>query len=788
MANIKNAAVPHYSKYNGKIFFAVRVCPANTSIEPYTVYRRWDEFLDLSAKLATVFPSASPDPNDPSTIFRRIPRLSKKVTLFATASTHTSRRDELDLFVRHMVNLPRAVTSFPLVRDFFSIKMNGLDGRQPPSPNTSPSPAQSPHFESKLANQTLSRQGHQQTLQGQQVLKKKPSKQALQSSSQVQEPVQARAFRPTLAAKRSTPDLRRFVTSSSKDCFASSLEEEEQPPLPKPASQYPALDKFSFPPRKAPDCPTSNLPHTSGTRGPPPFASPPSSRPSSRDGYVSSVVTIPHASTSSDAASMRTNSTVRPGRAGSSTRMASPMSFVSITSEGSGQSTPMQSLASPATITRREGGSKHGSAPAPSLKHFRSLQDIRNVLAPHPQHPMLNASAQPTYTYTSAPPSGKASAPPQTPRADDSAHPAPSPVSQGLTRTRSDSKILLMTTLPSLVEDEVVSPIASPLGRTPSNGRRNAAGSAAPSMSRSFSADSVTPGSFPARRPSLNSIRRMQHSLAMTPTSQHQASSSMSSVASTDSGSSVSIARSQASSAGLGLAFSSSSCDSFDFSDHTLSTLNSPDSSLIIHSPITPFSAATKEEPFDKLFHQEQNDLLHRGLYGAVYTGQNVPPQLPFFPTPAAYDQMQSRRNSAGHRTRTSPLHQPVLETILGSPVMGSEIKDLTPMITLKIRTETTNFMLKMAKSSSLRDVKEKIVDKVKSSGIKLDPDFGLAFLAAGGPSSFDSTAKGWKASSNCKASASTDTEQLHIQLQDEEDWLLAVSLASTKMTLQVCA
>lgn len=213
---------------------------------------------------------------------------------------------------------------------------------------------------------------------------------------------------------------------------------------------------------------------------------------------------------------------------------------------------------------------------------------------------------------------------------------------------------------------------------------------------------------------------------------------------------------------------------------------------MIIHSPITPLSASAKEDnkvdPFDKLFHQQQNDLLQNGLYGNMYAGHNVPPPLPFFPTPQAYDQMQQRRNSAANRRRASSLHQPVLETILGSPVMGSEVKEITPipMITVKVRTESTNFMIKIPKSSTLRDVKGKIADKIESSGLVLTPNFELAVLASANASS-GSTAKGSKALES-KLAPSTDAEQQRIHLEDEEDWLLAVSLASKKITLQICS
>ncbi|KAK9894776.1 hypothetical protein P389DRAFT_206238 [Cystobasidium minutum MCA 4210] len=806
MVMIKDAAVPHYSKYNGKIVFAVRVCPANLGVEPYTVYRRWDEFLDLSAKLATVFPSASPDPSDPSAIFRRIPRLSRKVTLFPTSSTHSNRRDELDLFVRHLVSLPKAVTSFPLVREFFGVKMNGLDGRQPPSPTASPSPSSTSQFGSGEASPQLNQNSAQTSYFSidqkpleqssnatrPQLSKKKSSKQLLQPA-QIYTPAQSaslsRSFRPTLTAKRSTPDLRRFMAASTSS-------PEEEPPLPSASSAavlYPTLDKFSFPPRRAPECP-----RTPGTASPLASSSSPASsvkspmkrpstRPSSWDEYVSSIIST------NDNASTRTASTVRPSRAGSTSRMASPMSFVSVTSEDSARAIPMPSFPLPPSTPRNAGSSKTSSGPAPSLRHFRSLQDIRNVLSPHPQLPILDTSVQPSYVpSTQKQHSPAVSSPPQTPQSSSSAtFPLSSPfASQGMTRSRSDSKILLTTALPSLAEDEVVSPVSSPLTRQPSTGRKAAASPAAPGMSRSLSADSVTAGSYPTRRPSVNSVRRMQHNLAMTPTTRHQASSSISSLASTDSSSSPSLSRSQASSAGLGLGFSSSSRDSLEFSDHTSSTMDSPDSSLIIHSPVTPLSATASEkaDPFDKLFHWQQHEILQNGLNNNGHLVCNAAPPLPFFPTPAMADQMQatnlSRRNSAANRRRASSLHQPVLETIIGSPVLGTEAIDLSPTVTLKIMTESTNFMLKVAKSASLKEVKTKVSTKMKSSGVTLDKPLALAVIANATPSS-DSTAKGSKLL-NTKASSAVDASHQQVDLEDEQDWLLAVSLASTKITLRV--
>lgn len=440
---------------------------------------------------------------------------------------------------------------------------------------------------------------------------------------------------------------------------------------------------------------------------------------------------------------------------------------------------------------------------APSLRHFRSLQDIRNVLSPHPQLPAIDTSIQPTYVPSAPQQSPAISSPPQTPQSSSSStFPLSSPFgsqarsspfsSQGMTRSRSDSKLLLATALPALSEDEVVSPISSPLARTPSTGRKSGSGSTAPGMSRSFSADSVTPGSYPARRPSVSSLRRMQHNLVMTPAISHQASSSVSSIASTDSSSGMSLSRSQASSAGLGLDFSSSSRESFDFSDHTSSTMNSPDSSLIINSPVTPLSAnaSEKADPFDKLLNWQHNETLQNGLYGNGNPGQNVAPPLPFFPTPGIADQMQvsaqSRRNPAANRRRASSLHQPVLETIIGSPVLGNEVIDLPPMITLKVMTETTNYMLKIAKSASLKEVKHKVGVKIKTSGAEVSAPFALAVIAGANPSS-GSTAKGIKPLDS-KASSRNDASQQQINIDDEDDWLLAMSMASTKITLRVVA
>ncbi|KAK4053431.1 hypothetical protein OIV83_001597 [Microbotryomycetes sp. JL201] len=96
--------------------------------EPYTVYRTWGDFVELSSQLANVFPVVSPADHGvsssalPSTFFRQVPRLSKKITLFVTRSTLTQRQAELDLFTRRLFEMPDQVCQSRLVRDFFMLR------------------------------------------------------------------------------------------------------------------------------------------------------------------------------------------------------------------------------------------------------------------------------------------------------------------------------------------------------------------------------------------------------------------------------------------------------------------------------------------------------------------------------------------------------------------------------------------------------------------------------------------------------------------------------------------
>lgn len=232
--------------------------------------------------------------------------------------------------------------------------------------------------------------------------------------------------------------------------------------------------------------------------------------------------------------------------------------------------------------------------------------------------------------------------------------------------------------------------------------------------------------------------------------------------------------------------FSSSSRESLDFSDVTASSLGSPDSSIVMSGPSTPSSATSnKGDPFDKMMNWHANDLSQAIQYGS-YNPSNTAPPLPFFPTPAAYDQMTalSRRNSAAaNRRRASSLHQPVLETILASPLLEND-EQPTAMITVKLMTSTSNLMLKIAKSASLQAVRERVMIKCKASGIELPLRLDLAVVAAA--SGTDSTAKGSNLLAEKAASNDLQTASEQINLEDEQDWQVALSLATSKITLKV--
>ena len=372
---------------------------------------------------------------------------------------------------------------------------------------------------------------------------------------------------------------------------------------------------------------------------------------------------------------------------------------------------------------------------------FCVIQDIRAVIAPHPQLPSL-------------PPVATMVAPP-------------------MTRARSDSKIL-MKPLPQVLEDETLptSPINSSTG------------------GRSFFRHNpfASPSENRFHRPSINSLRRVntqQQARAPTRTQEynHQQSPSISSIDSSDSSNSFSLSRSHSSSAGLGLDFSSSSRESLDFSDH--SCLGSPESGGF--SPVIPPAQTMESNKTDKW---QQDPSIYIVNSNSFVWNNHLPP-LPFFPMPAPFETIQANPNSLvtsntnslsrrHGRNRASSLHYPVLETILASPDLGEP----EPSITLKVMTEKSNFLLKIPKSASFRNVKERIAGKCQKSDIILPKAFELALVTnlQGGTET---------ATINRIFDTKTSVMSLHgngeaVKVEDEQDWQLAVSLAKAKITIRI--
>ena len=247
-----------------------------------------------------------------------------------TASTIASRRDELDLFVRHLFNLPRAVTTYPLVKAFFSVKNNGLDGLSPPSPT----PCQQALFDASRPEESSKLPTAQDS----------PSRESL-----------PRTFRPVLGAKRSTPDLRRFISSSQ-------AQEDEFTSFSPSTAPYPSHLNFRFPRSATSSTIGSTATSTDADTLRPSISmhmlnTPISPRSQSRVGLANDTFDLPVSPGGSDGSSMKTASTIKPNRSGSFSRISSPLSFLS-----------------------DEGDAVHRSAkPVPgALRHFRSLQVRRS--------------------------------------------------------------------------------------------------------------------------------------------------------------------------------------------------------------------------------------------------------------------------------------------------------------------------------------------------------------------------------------------------------------------------
>lgn len=291
-----------------------------------------------------------------------------------TASTHAARRDELDLFVRQLFSLSRAVTSFPLVREFFAIRLNGMDGKLPPSPT----------FASQFEN--APKGGHAEGgVAGQQQQEHRHAYASIRERSPTIETVfypPAGTMRPSLAlaGKRSTPDLRRFMHASGD---LSDVDNASPRPSPSPRS-------FRFPAHaqgRVNTAPTS--PAAAGTASIRECLASfelddllQRSAPTSpvRMGTIGSQTTSSgsEGGSGSDTASTRTASTVRPTVAGAgasrtSSRIASPLSFDSAISGSAERGVEDGLGALCASSEEQRQGMKSKPTPG-ALKHFRSLQ------------------------------------------------------------------------------------------------------------------------------------------------------------------------------------------------------------------------------------------------------------------------------------------------------------------------------------------------------------------------------------------------------------------------------
>jgi hypothetical protein len=120
------------------------------------------------------------------------------------------------------------------------------------------------------------------------------------------------------------------------------------------------------------------------------------------------------------------------------------------------------------------------------------------------------------------------------------------------------------------------------------------------------------------------------------------------------------------------------------------------------------------------------------------------------------------------------------------------------PSITLKIMTNATNdnFLMKVARTSSLKQVREKVVSKCQVSHIDIDAkQFELVINPGSNKSGAAGSTTAGKTSNMFDEATLGSIANLSgieldqagiVKLEDEEDWQLAVSLAKAKITLRI--
>ncbi|GAA5932760.1 hypothetical protein JCM1841_006395 [Sporobolomyces salmonicolor] len=223
---IKSVTVPHHSKSGKNWLFGCRVVPVQdddakgkarskrnslgrmemaNEREPYTVYRSWSECVDFSTRLTMAFPDdravTSDSPLDlPSSFYRQVPRLSKKLVLFMTRSTLVQRQAELDLFCRRLFQMSDDVKHSCVVRDFFRLRDDDVFGTNPaPMPSGTRVDYDAPENLPHLLDSS-----------------------ALASPNATVKAPKPKARRPALAVKVSTPNLRGAFGGFGDDLEATS--------------------------------------------------------------------------------------------------------------------------------------------------------------------------------------------------------------------------------------------------------------------------------------------------------------------------------------------------------------------------------------------------------------------------------------------------------------------------------------------------------------------------------------------------------------------------------------
>ncbi|KAH8919915.1 hypothetical protein BT69DRAFT_457100 [Atractiella rhizophila] len=230
-SGIRACSISHFAKHAGKWVFACQVQGERTS---YTIWRKWDDFVMLSDRLSLLFPpdrplpfahERAPSPSGlPANFHRHVPRLPKRVTLFITRKALSERKEDLDIFVKTLFDLPEIVRDCHLVTEFFSPKKEDeLDGkveldreRGVGTPASTDSPLASPTMQrfDSLLHQRLPQ--HSPAYIDEEDLANDPFARAAASASVNSSRGSSPAMTSLGLKKKSTPNLRRPTNGSDE--------------------------------------------------------------------------------------------------------------------------------------------------------------------------------------------------------------------------------------------------------------------------------------------------------------------------------------------------------------------------------------------------------------------------------------------------------------------------------------------------------------------------------------------------------------------------------------------